>query len=151
MLKYFAFVLCLTSATVFAEPPALRLLPEYTPCTDNGVRYACYTLEQQKALLALEINAQTWQKQLHLTQDALTSRTQERNLVYEQLKLADANGVLAARRIDVLTTQLNNEITQKNSWRAKAEEPVIWPYLIGGVVGILGLGFGIGAVVAGAI
>jgi hypothetical protein len=156
MLKYTVLLVgLLLAAPVHAAPilappeeSTVRLLPEYTPCSENGVRYACYSLEQQKMLLKLELDAQAWKTELRLTKDALGELVLERGLVYEQLKLTEANMLLASKHIDELTTQLNSEIKQKNDWRSKAETPVIWPYLVGGIVGVLGLGFGLGAVLA---
>ncbi len=153
-MKYLLFVMCLSYATVAHGAPEIvtpdeitvRLLPAYTPCSENGIRYACYSLEQQKMLLSLESDAQTWQTKLRLTETALTETLKERDLVYAQLKLTEANEDLSVKRIKVLTDQLNTDIKEKNDWRAKAESPVVWPYVIGGVVGLLGLGFGLGAV-----
>jgi hypothetical protein len=123
----------------------VRLLPEYTPCSENGVRYACYSLEQQKELLKLELDLKNWQAQAYYLTNAITERSTEFKLVYAQLQLTNANEVIAMRRVDVLTQQLNEEIKAKNDWRAKAETPTIWPYLVGSVVGVLGLGVGLGA------
>lgn len=123
-------------------------LPEYTPCSENNVRYACYSLEQQKQLLVLEANAHTWQAQLYLLNAALVNKTRELKLVTEQLKITEDSVTRSVQHVDTLTKQLNDAINDKNNWRAKAEAPVVWPYVIGGVIGILGLGFGLGAAIS---
>jgi hypothetical protein len=131
--------------TPLAAGLTLRLLPEYLSCEYQGVRYACYSLEQQKTLMALEANARTCSEQMTSANTALQLRTQELTLAAQQIDLVLRNELASKIFIDKQTSELNKAIKEKNDWRAEAETPVIWPYIIGGVIGVLGLGFGVGA------
>ena len=122
----------------------LRLLPEYLPCEFKGARYACYSLDQQKQLLLLEANAKAWQEQTVAGSLALRDRSAEITLLYEQLRLSLQNEQLSKEFLAKQTKELNKAIKEKNDWRAEAETPVIWPYIVGGIIGVLGLGFGLG-------
>lgn len=132
-------------ATALTAALTLRLLPEYLPCEFQGNRYACYSLDQQKQLLLLEANAKAWQQQAAAGALALRDRSVEITLLYEQLRLSLSNEQLSKEFLAKQTKELNKTIKEKNDWRAEAETPVIWPYIIGGVIGVLGLGFGVGA------
>jgi len=123
----------------------LRLLPEYLPCEFKGARYACYSLDQQKQLLLLEANAKAWQAQTVAGSLALRDRSAEVTLLYEQLRLSLQNEQLSKEFLAKQTKELNKAIKEKNDWRAEAETPVIWPYIVGGIIGVLGLGFGLGS------
>jgi len=143
-----ALVWLLVPATASAqEIPPLRLLPEYTPCVVNTVRYACYTAEQQAALNALEAQAQGWERQLRLSEgmrlqlDALVVNLQAQVTEYQALDRERAEHIANIQR------QLEAAITEKNDWRARAESTDPWPIIIGAAVGVLGVGFGIGALV----
>jgi parvulin-like peptidyl-prolyl isomerase len=137
-----------TTVAVAAEAPQLRLLPEYTPCTVSGARYACFTADQVAQLNALEAQAQGWEHQLHLSEtlrlqlDQLVINLQAQVALHQSID--DANEA----RIQELTTQLGHEIEQKNQYRAQAESTDYWPYIIGGAIGVLGVGFGVGALLA---
>lgn len=129
------------------DVPELRLLPEYTPCVVNGERFACFTAAQVAMLNALEAHAHGLEQQLRLS-DGL--RLQLDQLVINlHAQIADYVTLDTAHtaRIQELTTQLEHEIDQKNQYRAQAESTDYWPYIVGAAVGILGLGFGVGALV----
>jgi hypothetical protein len=143
-------ILSLTPAAVAAQdaPLELRLLPEYTPCVVNNVRFACFTAPQVAMLNALEALAQGTQRQLRISEDL---RLQLDQLVINlQAQLVDHETIDTANqaRIAELTAQLEHEIEQKNQYRAQAESVDYWPYVIGGAIGILGVGFGVGALLA---
>lgn len=122
-----------------------RLLPEYLPCTYNNERYACYNKDQQQELLKLEVNARTWGIQANSYKLALQSKYLEANLINAQLTLITESLTVATQLVDRQAKELDQAIKEKNDWRAEAETPVIWPYIVGGIVGVLGLGFGLGA------
>lgn len=142
-------ILLLPATARAQEVEELRLLPEFTPCTVAGVRYACYTAESQARLNALELLTQGLQRQLRssetlrLTADALVLNMQaqlvERNSIIE----------LTAAQVTQLTAQLMTEIEAKNRFRAEAERgPDLWPIILGVVVGVLGLGLGAGLAIS---
>jgi hypothetical protein len=127
------------------ESLTLRLLPQYTPCEYNGARYACYSLEQQKTLMELEASAKTCTSQMTAANTALQLRADSLQLLAKQIELVLANELASKKFIEEQAKSLDKAIKEKNDWRAEAETPVIWPYVIGGVIGVLGLGFGVGA------
>lgn len=154
-------ILLLVPAVGFAQPTitpdvdeaaelAERLLPQYTPCTVDGVRYACYTAEQQLQLNRLEEEARTWRRQLLLTEQLRIDQDQLiQNLTAQ---IAELNEIRTAHesRIEELVAQVLDEIEQKNTYRAEAESIDWWPLLVGGVVGLLGAGVAIGVGIAAA-
>ncbi len=136
-----------TTATVL-DTPELRLLPEYTPCVVAGVRFACFTAAQVSQLNALEALAQGYEIRLRISEDL---RLQLDQLILNlQAQIVDLQSIDAANvaRMAELTTQLEHEIEQKNQYRAQAESTDWWPYVVGGVIGVLGVGFGVGALIA---
>lgn len=141
----FVGVLGWTSA-VHAQPD--RLLPEYTECTVEGIRYACYSASQQLQLNLLEEQARTWRtqllltEQLHLDQADLIINLSAQITDYALLVTAERE------RIETLTAQLLTEIEDKNRYRAEASNIDWWPLLVGGIVGLIGAGVAIGVGVA---
>lgn len=147
-------IILLNTAVCYADGPIEssvsgilneRLLPEYLPCTYENQRYACYSLEQQRELLKLEVSAKTWFTEISVLKRVIESKYLETRLTEAQLQLANENLTITTQLVDRQAKQLDQAIKEKNDWRAKAETPVIWPYVVGGVVGVLGVGFGIGA------
>jgi len=146
--------LLLGPTTARAQPSAptdaveLRLLPEYTPCTVTGVRYACFTADQVAMLNALEVLAHGTQRQLRLSEDLRLEL--DRLVINLQVQLDDYRRIdtVLTEQVAALTAQLEHEIDQKNQYRAQAESTDYWPYVVGGIVGVLGVGFGVGALIA---
>ena len=138
----------LAQSTTPSPELTLRLLPEYIPCTYKSERYACYTAEQQQALNLLGANAHNWKLQTDQFQLLITTqKTQIANLE-KQVTLAEANDSLGRAHNKKLTDQLLVEIKKKNDWRAKAETPVVWPYLIGGSMAAIAVGVALGVYVS---
>lgn len=143
-----------TPTVELEEMPTLTLelnelrLPQYIECTSKGVRYACYTKEQQKKLLAIEMQANNWSRQLVGFIVVHAAESKEIVLLDTQVKIAQENDKAGRVRNRELTTQIMKEIEQKNNWRAKAETPVIWPYVIGGVALAVAGGLVAGAALA---
>ena len=147
-LSIVVFVLVsLCSASVKAQEATseLRLLPEYTPCTVSGVRYACYTAEQQAALNALEVQARGWERQLRLSEDLRLNLDQL--VINLQSQINEYVEMLAthARHASELSARLAEEIEAKNRYRREAENADWLTLTIGIGVGVLGLGFGLGS------
>lgn len=150
-MRYFLFsflfvgVLSWTSA-VHAQPD--RLLPAYTECSVEGIRYACYSASQQLQLNLLEENARTWRAQLELSEQLRID--QARLIINLGEQITDYALLIASerRRIEALTTQLLSEIEEKNRYRAEASNIDWWPLLVGGIVGLIGAGVAIGVGVA---
>jgi hypothetical protein len=134
-----------TAATL--DVPELRLLPEYTPCTVAGVRFACFTADQVAQLNALEARAHGLEEQLHLSENLRLELDQLVINLHAQIADYVVIDTASTARILELTTQLGHEIDQKNQYRVQAESTDYWPYVVGAVVGILGVGFGVGAAV----
>ena len=141
-----------TQPTEEPEPIELteRLLPEYIACTVDGVRYACYTADQQLQLNVLEENARTWRRQLMLTEQLRLDQAALIENLTAQITESTEIRTAQAARIQEITTQLLNEIEAKNQYRAQAESIDWWPLLVGGVVGLLGAGVAIGVSIAAA-
>lgn len=109
---------------------------------------ACYNEQGAQALLILEQQALRWRArvatddeiQLHLNEQIISLNAQiasyERELEFGRTRMAE------------LTAQLMSEIEQKNNWRARAESPVIWPYLLGGGLALVAIGAIVGAVIS---
>lgn len=127
-----------------AEPEEERLLPQWTRCMEG---YACYDFEQAQELLLMEQEALMWHAELAETQQVL--------VIFEELTVnleLQVSSLLEALRLrdtqnEELTLQLNEEIKEKNRFRAEAETPTVWPLLVGGILAVLGAAVGIGAVV----
>jgi predicted RNase H-like nuclease (RuvC/YqgF family) len=127
----------------------LRLLPEYTPCVVSGVRYACYTAEQQAQLNALEITARGLRAQLRISEELRVDLDRLILNLQQQQTQRDEIITLLRAQIEELNRHLMEEIEAKNRYRAEAESgPDTWPLWVGGIVGLLGLGFGVGAAIA---
>jgi len=137
-----------TQTPTTLDVPQLRLLPEYTPCTVAGVRYACFTADQVAMLNALEAHAHGLEQQLHVSEDLRLQLDQLVLNLHAQIADYVTLDTASTARIQELTTQLEHEIDQKNQYRAQAESTDYWPYIVGAAVGILGLGFGVGALIA---
>ena len=123
-----------------------RLLPPWTMRECAGAQYACYDLEGARALLVLEENARHWrieaedQHQLVIQLDELVLNLKQ------QIALKDEIIETQSGRVNELVTQVNTEIAEKNKWRAEAETTDVWPLVVGGSVGLIGVGLIIGAV-----
>jgi hypothetical protein len=140
----------LTPETDEATELAERLLPEYRPCTENRIRYACYTQEQQLQLNVLEENARTWRNQLLLTEQLrLDQAALVVNLAAQLVGSGEIVTAIRSRNV-ALTEQLMTEIEEKNRYRAEADSTDWWPLLVGGVVGLLGAGVAIGVAIMAA-
>jgi len=141
----------LTPETDEATELAERLLPEYRPCTENRIRYACYTQEQQLQLNVLEENARTWRRQLLLTEQLRIDQAALVANLTEQLSETREIVTAGTARNLALTEQLMTEIEEKNRYRAEADSTDWWPLLVGGVVGLLGAGVAIGVAIVAAV
>lgn len=149
MLKHFFIIICVIAVSALpVRAQELRLLPEYTPCTYEGARYACYDFESQKKLNLLEKRALTWKIQ-RVSADKLVLVLSKRiDNLNQQLKATDEMIQIQSDYAQDNRAQLLKEIKLKNDWRAKAEKVNIWPWVIGGTLGLLGLGLGLGVFLA---
>lgn len=154
-----ALVLCLllannaqaqTNAELFQlKPLPARLIPEYSPCTYQNSRFACFTAEQMVELNTLEIQARYWHDQwedytsLLAVKEAELLKTQEQISIHLDMERQDRD------QINVLNNRLSDEIEAKNEWRAKAENPPIWPLWVGGTTVMLSAGFVLGCLIGG--
>lgn len=120
------------------------LLPQYTPCEVAGVRFACYTAEQQLQLNVLEESARTWRIRLRLVEQLRLDQAVLVENLTAQLEASQEIGELHLVRIEVLRTQLLEEIELKNRYRAEADSTDWWPLLVGGVLALISVGIGIG-------
>lgn len=132
---------------LFDELPD-RLLPEYFPCTVNGTRYACYNQDQQVQLNILEKKAKYWHSQWRLSEQLRLNLTELNVAIEEQLQLQREALSDYKERNDQLLRQLYEQIELKNKYRAEADSIDVWPLLIGGALGLLGVGLGVGIWVA---
>jgi len=150
-MKYVAAIalLVLTSLPppVYAQD-TLRLLPAYTACTDQGVRYACYTLEQQQQLNELEVRARHWQDRMHLLEQQqlvlraqVVNAQQQLDTLQEELQIEHSLG-------ERLRAQLEDEIRAKNRYRAEADSIRAWPLVVGGALALLSAGLTVGLFVS---
>lgn len=138
------------------EVPQLRLdlrfeqltLPKYTECVHESERMACYSLHDQVQVLKVEAYAQSLFTRNALLEAAYEAQAHQLVLLDGQLSLAENNDALGRAHSERLTQELMDTIKKKNDWRAKAEEPVVWPYIVGGGALLLGLGVGAGAFLA---
>lgn len=128
-----------------AEPEEERLLPQWTRCMPD---YACYGFEEAQELLLMEQEALMWRRELEESRQLLAIYNELTvNLELQVTSLLTALE-LRDRQNEEVTSQLNEEIAEKNRFRAEAETPTVWPLLVGGIIGVLGAAFGIGALVA---
>lgn len=99
-------------------------------------------------LNALEVLAHGTQRQLRLSEDLRLEL--DRLVINLQVQLDDYRRIdtVLTEQVAALTAQLEHEIDQKNQYRAQAESTDYWPYVVGGIVGVLGVGFGVGALIA---
>lgn len=127
------------------KPLPARLLPDYSPCTYQGSRFACFTAEQISQLNVLEIQARYWHDQwedftgLVAVKDAEILKLQEQLKVHLDIERQDQD------QIKMLNDNLVEQVEAKNTWRAKAENPPTWPLWVGGAAAVLGLGAFLGS------
>jgi hypothetical protein len=133
-------------SAVFAEDE--RLIPAWQECLVDGQRYACFDLEDTRALLVLETKARSWQRQIGFLREQRDSLTLIVNIKEDQIKDLNSTLELYVKRNEELTNQLLEEIEKKNEYKAKAESSPFLPWLIGGLVLALGAAFGAGIYVA---
>jgi hypothetical protein len=77
---------------------------------------------------------------------AATAQKEVANLE-KQLAATTDNEKLCRTDLKTNTNALLKSIEEKNTWRAKAETPTIWPYLVGGSLGLIGLSLALGVYV----
>lgn len=142
-------IITLISNTAAADPPELRLLPEYMPCEVAGVRYACYTADQQIVLNQLELQAEHWRQQVAIHNQLSLDMEQLITVLGEENDALRSSNSAFEARVESLLTQLEEEITAKNRYRAEAESTDVWPLVVGGTLGLVGVGVALGVLLGG--
>lgn len=136
--------LLLFASPALAQTPEVSL-PPWTMRTCGTEQYGCYDQDGTRALLVFEENARHWKAEL----DSEIELNVNLNALVLNLEaqLAGEREItqMQGTRIAELNTQLEEEITQKNKYRAEADTVSVWPWVIGGSVGLLGVGIAIGA------
>jgi len=131
------------------EELPVTLLPTYTLQIHENTQYACYTHSQQRDLFILEQYAGHWFLQWKTTRQLVTDLTTLAQNRAEQISHLEIVLEMQRSRILEIGTQLEKEIEAKNQYRIEAEDTDIWPLLLGGVIGIVGAGIAIGALLTG--
>lgn len=128
--------------TIFA-PAELKLFPLWELKTCGSDRFACYTFEQTKDILKIDLDLQ-----LKLN-DFEGLKTKYTNLEEAYQKLDQANTLLKgnAERLELRLQEKHQVLETTTVELKKAEAHSVWnylPWIITGVVLLTGAGFGIG-------
>jgi hypothetical protein len=145
-MKAIALLMLLIATT--AQAQGMKLFPLWDARQCPQATYACYTFDQTKTIVKLDLELQFKLKEL----EACTTDRVDLNLAIEKLRLASAAD---KKSIDLLTTRLDDkqkalETTARIA--AKAEGQSIFhylPWVLVGVVAVAGgtfvLGWAVGA------
>lgn len=127
------------------KPLPGRLVPMYLPCTYQGIQYACFDKDQTQTLFKLELQARYWHEQMQIKTHLLILKDEALDNTMQRITLLTDGHKESEAYIAQLNHDLINEVEAKNKWRAKAENPPMWPVWLGGTCAVLGLGAFLGS------